>query len=400
ISTLGSHVTGTALPFAAIITLAATPAQVGLLAALGTLPVLLVGLLAGVLVDRLRRRPVLIATDLGRAALLATVPLAAVLHLLRIELLYVVALLVGLLTVFSGIAGEAFLPAVVGRAQLVEGNSQLGASDALAEIGGPPLGGVLVQWLTAPIAILFDAVSFLFSAACIALIRTPEQPSKPAARRPGVAREIIAGLRAVLANPLVRPLVAASATFNFFGNFIGTLYALYAIRELRFAPAVVGALVGLGGIGALAGALLVGPIVRRIGLGPAIISGLAVSGGFSLLIPLAGGPLPLALGMLGVSQLVGDVWIAIYLIGEASVRQAAIPDAMLGRATASMQVLMQGLAPVGAVLAGILGSIIGVRPTIFIGVGGILAAVLWLLVSPIRTLRQAPIAPGGAQETG
>ena len=393
ISRVGSHVTGTALPLAAIITLAATPAQVGVLSALGTLPVLLIGFFAGVWVDRARRRPLLIASDLGRAVILIMVPLAAVFHLLRMDLLYGVALLVGLLSVVSGVAGQAFLPTVVGREHLVEANSKLGTSDSLAEIGGPPLGGVLVQVLTVPFAIVVDAISFVISAGCIILLRTREPAPKPVEQHQSVLREIGAGLHIVLGNPLVRALVVAMALFEFFGNFIGTLYGLFAIRELRFTPAMVGGLVGLGGVGALVGSLVMGWFVKRIGLGPTIILGLSASGTLGLLIPLAGGPLPLALSMMGASQLFGDVWIAMFLIGEASVRQSAIPDAMLGRATASTQVLMRGLAPVAALLAGVLGAVIGVRTTLLIGVSGLLLAAVTMLFSPLRTLREAPAAP-------
>lgn len=399
ISKLGDHVTGTALPLAAILALAATPVQVGVLAALETAPILLVGLPAGAWVDRLRRRPILIASDLGRAVALASVPLAALLGLLRIEQLYVVAAVVGALSVFSTVANQAFLPAVVAREQLVEGNSKLGASDSLAEIGGPPLGGFLVQWLTAPIAILFDAVSFLISALLLGLIRAPESAPAPAEQRQGLRHEIGEGLRVVVANPILRALAGTSGTFNFCGGFIGTLYALYLIRELRLTPAVIGLLVGLGGVGALVGALVVGPTARRFGLGATLIGALIVGSGLQLLIPLAGGPTTLTIALLAAAQLLGDVGIAVYFITEMSLRQAAIPSRLLGRANASMNVLMQGIAPLGAVLAGVLGTAIGVRRTLLLAVFGLLLASLWLICSPIRVLRDqpAPVAEAGVE---
>jgi MFS family permease len=387
ISDLGSGIGGTALPLTAVLVLSATPAQMGALAAIGAAPVLLVGLPAGAWVDRLPRRPILIVTDLGRALLLATVPLAAALGTLHMTQLYAVAALVGMLTVFFQVADQSFLPAVVAREDLVEANSALGVSASLAEIGGPSLGGVLVQVLSAPTAILCDVTSFLASALCIGGIRAPD-PAAPAVERRHMRREIGEGLRLVLRDPLLRALAASSATFTFFGSFIGALYNLFVIRELGLSSAVLGALIGAGGIGALIGATLMGPIVRRVGIGPAVSVALLVAAPFALVIPLVGGPPPVAAALLLASQVLGDVAIAIYLIGEVTLRQSLIPERYLGRATASMQVLTQGSAPIGALIAGTLGSAIGMRPTLLIGVLGIAASSAWLLASPVRRLRE------------
>ena len=234
VSELGSGIGGTALPLAAVLVLKATPLQMGLLAAIGAAPVLVVGLPAGAWVDRLRRRPILIAADVGRAVLLISIPLAALLHVLRIEQLYVVAALVGVLAVFFDVADQSFLPSVVPRESLVEANSTLGASASVAEIGGPALAGVLVQWLSAPVAILFDAVSFLFSALCVGLIRAPDPPPQRIEQRQSLGRDIAAGLRLVLRHPVLRALAGSSGTFNFFGSFVGALYFLYAIRRARW----------------------------------------------------------------------------------------------------------------------------------------------------------------------
>lgn len=390
ISELGSGIGGTALPLTAVLVLSATPAQMGALAALGAAPVLLVGLPAGVWVDRLRRRPILIAADLGRALLLATVPLAAALGALHMVHLYVVAALTGALTVLFQVADQSFLPTVVAREALVDANSKLGISGSLAEIGGPSLGGVLVQVLSAPTAILCDVVSFVASALCIGGIRAPESPPIPAAERQDLREDIAEGLRVVLGNPMLRALAVSSATFTFFGTFIGALYNLFVIRELGLSPAVLGALIGAGGIGALMGAALIGPITRRLGIGPVVSSALLVAGPLGLLIPLAGGPKPLAATMLLANQLLADIAIAVYLIGEISLRQSLIPERYLGRANASMQVLSQSSAPVGALIAGALGGAIGIRPTLLIGVVGVAASSAWLLASPVRRLRAAP----------
>lgn len=395
VSKFGSHITGVALPLTAVLTLSATPAQMGVLAALGSLPVLLIGLPAGAWIDRLRRRPVLIAADVGRALLLVSIPVAALFHALHIEQLYVVALLAGALTVFFDVADPAFLPAVVPVEQLVEGNSKLGASDSLAEIAGPSLAGVLVQWLSVPFAIAIDAATFVFSALCLGAIRVREPQPARGAERQHIGREIVGGLHMVLGQPLLRALAGTMATFTFFGNFIGTLYTIYLLRVLHVPPAAIGVLIGLGGVGALVGALLAEPIVRRLGLGKTLIAAMIFYGCTGLVIPLAGGPTVVAIGMLAAGQLIGDVAIAVYLINDVSLRQSVIPSSMLGRANASMQVLARGIGPAGALLAGILGgnAVLGMRGTILIGVLGVIVSSLWLVFSPVRTL-QARATPG------
>lgn len=394
ISKFGSHITGVALPFTAVLALKATPMQMGVLAALGSLPVLLIGLPAGAWVDRLRRRPILIAADVGRALLLLSIPIAAIVRALHIEQLYLVALLTGALTVFFDVADPAFLPAVVPAEQLIEGNSKLGASDSLAEIAGPSLAGGLVQWLSAPFALAIDAATFIFSALSLAAIRAREPQPLPPVQRQRIMGEIVEGLRYVLRHPLLRALGGTMATFTFFGNFIGTLYFLYISNTLHIPPAAVGILIGLGGVGAFVGALLAGPLVRRLGLGKTLIASMTFYGCTGLTIPLAGGSTPVAVGMLAAGQLIGDVAISVYLINDISLRQSAIPSSLLGRANASMQVLERGIGPAGALLAGILGgsALLGLRGTILIGVLGVIISSLWLVFSPVRTLHTRAIS--------
>ena len=251
VSQFGSGITGIALPLTAVLVLAATPAQMGILGALDGIAVLVIGLLAGVWVDRVRRRPLLIATDLGRAFLLSTIPLAALLGVLRIGQLYVVAAMVGMLTVLFNVSHSAFLPSLIPQESLVEANSKLGISDSLAEIGGPATAGPLVQLFSAPFALLFDALSFLFSACCLGLIHTPEPAPTALKQRKSIWHDLVEGLRAVLKNPLLRALAVSAGIFSLFGNFIGALYALYVIRQLG-APAIfLGLLVATGGVSAL-----------------------------------------------------------------------------------------------------------------------------------------------------
>jgi predicted MFS family arabinose efflux permease len=384
VSYFGSGITGIALPLTAVLVLAATPTQMGILGALDGVSVLVIGLLAGVWVDRVRRRPLLLAADLGRAFVLSTIPLAALLGVLGIWQLYLVAALAGLLTVLFTVAHSAYLPSLIPRESLVEANSKLAMSDALAEIGGPAVAGPLVQLISAPFALFFDALSFLFSACCLGLIHTPEPPPTALEQRKSIWSDLVEGLRMVLKNPLLRALAVSAGTFSLFGNFVGALYALYVIRQVSAPPIFLGFLIATGGVSALVGAFIAERVVRHIGLGRTAGLGLFLYGVTGLLIPLAGGSVALALSLLFLSQLLGDASVSIYLIAEVSLRQSLVPANMLGRTNASMQFLSQGVAPLGALLAGILGGLIGLRLTILIGVLGVMLAGTWLLLSPVR----------------
>jgi MFS family permease len=401
ISEVGSHITGQAVPLTAVMVLGAAPAQLGVISALGGAPVLLLGLLAGVWVDRRRRRPLLIAADLARAGVLFSVPLAAALGVLQVAQLYVVIAITGALTVLFEVADQSYLPSLVEREHLLEGNSKMGAGIALAEIVGPGLGGVLVQILTAPIAIAFDAASFLVSAASVALIRKPEPPAPPATGRASVKTvwaDVVAGLALVWRHPVLRPLVGTAATHAFFGNFIGALYTIYLIRDIGASPALLGILIGLGGISSLLGSAFAGTAARRFGVGRTLVGTHLVGGLLAFMIPLApstpipGQALPLAIALLALSQLT-DWTGAIYGITEISVRQAVTPERWLGRMNASMSTAIGGASPLGALAGGVLGGMIGVRPTLYVAVSGIVLSVAWLLWSPVRGLRSVePVA--------
>jgi MFS family permease len=371
----------------AIQVLAATPAQMSILGALNGMAVLLFGLLAGVWIDRPRRRPVLIATDLGRAFLVGSIPLAALAGVLHIEQVYIVAALAAILAVFFNAADVAFFPGLVEPQELVEGNSKLGMSDALAEVGGPALAGILIQAITAPLAMLVDALSFLASAFYLARICKPEPQPLPRKQRRSAWRESIEGIQFVLKNPLLRALAGSAGVFNFFGTFVGTFYAFYVIRELHLTPIILGLLIAAGGLSALVGAWLVERVVRRLGLGLTIGAGLFAYGLVGLLIPFAHGPVSVIVTLLFASQLVGDVTISIHLIAELSLRQMLIPGHLLGRANSGILFLTRGVGPLGALLAGVLAERIGVRPALFIAVLGVMMAGLWILLSPVRRVR-------------
>ncbi|HVB72920.1 MAG TPA: MFS transporter [Ktedonobacteraceae bacterium] len=387
ISNLGNGITGIALPVIAVQVLNATPAQMSILSALNGMAVLLFGLIAGVWIDRLRRRPVLIATDLGRALVVGSIPVAALLGILRIEQVYIVAALSAILAVFFNAADVAFFPSLLQAQELVEGNSKLGMSDALAEVGGPAVAGVLIQAISAPLSMIVDALSFLGSAFCLARIRKPELQPVPAKQRRSAWLEGIEGIRYVLKNPLLRTLAGSAGVFNFFGTFVGTFYTLYVIRTLGVTPIILGLLIAAGGLSALVGAWLAERVVRHLGLGFTIGGGLFVYGLVGLLVPLARGPVSVIVAVLFASQLVGDVAVSIHLITELSLRQMLIPAHLAGRANTAIQFLTLGVAPFGALLAGVIAEHVGVRFTLFIGVSGVIVAGLWLLLSPVRRVQ-------------
>ena len=400
ISKLGSGIGGSALDLTAVLTLGASPAQMGLLHALRAGPVVLVGLFAGVWADRVRRRPLMVAADLGRAALLALIPLAALLGWLRLELLFVVAPLVGVLSVLFDVAYQSFVPVLVRPERLMRANSRLATSDAFAEITTPGLAGLLVQLITAPLTLLFDAVSFVVSALSIWLIRADESRTSQdsvsvgavsAAEAPSVWRELRAGLRIVRRSPVLRALAGFKATREFFGSFIGVLYPLYALRELELGPVLLGVTIGVGGASNLLGTLIVERVTRRFGIGPTVMGSQLLGSATVFLLPLAayttGGATPLAPFALLCASQASDLIHPLYDVNTLTLRQASTPPHALGRVNASMQVLDGALSPLGALVGGMLATFIGIQNTLFIAAAGILASRVWLMVSPVPRLR-------------
>lgn len=387
VSQFGSMVTRDALPLIGVLVLRASPWQMGLLAAAGSAPVLFIGLLAGAWVDRLRRRPILIAADLGRAVLVASVPVAALLGRLTLVHLYIVAALTGVLTVFFDVAYQAFLPSLVAPEQVFEGNSKLSLTGSLAEIAVPGITGLLVQIISAPFTLALDALSFVVSTATLASIRTSEPSPPPRGPETSVAREIGEGLRVTWGQPLLRALALSTAWRDFFGSFYGALYSLYAIAVLGLTPAVLGLLIACGGLGALFGAALARTLARRLGQGPALVLASGMMSLLGLLTPLAGGPRWLIILCLLLPQLIGDLFRAAFEISALSLRQAITPVHLLGRVGASIGFLVGGVATLGLLAGGILGSTIGVRPAVWVAsLGGALATLL-LLFSPVASLR-------------
>ncbi len=387
ISLLGSQVTTLALPLTAVIVFKASAIQVGLLYAAGLAPFLLITLLVGVWVDHHQRRPILLVSNAGRAILLGLVPLLAFMGWLRIEYLYVIAFLVGCLTVFFYLAYQAFLPTLVGREHLVEGNSRLSASQSLAEIGGPGLAGLLVQLVGAPLAIVVDALSFCVSALSLLLIHTPESVPEAALKLRDLPREIAEGFRLTFGNRYLLAFAGEAASYNLCWQVILTIFVLYAVRDLHFNAGLIGILFAVGSVGALLGSLLTGSVARHIGLGLTII-GAAVLGDLPLLmLPFINGSTTGALGLLGAAFFVQGLGITGCNVHVDSIRQALIPDRMRGRANACYRLLTSGALPLGALLGGLLGSWIGLRSTLLVGALGLLSTCLWVVFSPVRKLR-------------
>ena len=383
ISQFGSQVTFLALPLVAILVLDESTFRVALLTSVAFLPFLLFTLPAGVWVDRLRRRPILILSDCLRALTLITIPVAHWLGVLTIWQLYAVAFVHGVGTVFFDVSYQSYLPALVGRDQIVEGNSKLEVSRAAANIGGPGLAGGLVAVLTAPIAILADAISFLVSAFLLGVIRTTED-APPREERRSLKSELGEGLRYVLTHRYQRGMVASVAISNFFGQVVFSILLVYAVRELGLSAGTIGIVLAVGNLGTLAAALTARRISDRLGVGRTILLAAALFCPATLLIGLA--PKDLAIPFITVSMLILGFGAILYNVTAISLIQAITPDRMLGRANASRRFVVWGVIPFGGLAGGALGSAIGLRETMVLGaVGGVLAVVP-ILLSPVRSV--------------
>jgi predicted MFS family arabinose efflux permease len=337
----------------------------------------------------------MIVADTGRALLLATIPLAAVCGLLRIEHLYVVGLCVGALMTLFTVSYASFVPSVVGREHLVEGNSKLAVSSQTAGIVGPSLAGALVQLITAPLAIIVDACTFLISAACLVL--NPVREPSPAQRtvRSSVRAEIVQGFRFVWKDALIRPMCLSTGTFNLFGGVYQAVFLLYVTRQLDIEPAVLGVAYGIAGGSGLLGAAIAGRLTILIGIGSTLLGTLMLTGLSVQLLPFAQ-ELP-SLGFpLMVCQLSAfALGAVVYSIIAVSLLQDLTPERMIGRMTATTRVIATGATPFGALAGGALGSVVGLQATLWIASVGMLLAIPWLWLSPVRTLRRMPAAETG-----
>jgi MFS family permease len=395
ISIFGSLITRMALPFVAILVLGAGAFEVALVRSIDLLAALLFGLLVGAWVDRLRRRPVMVWADLGRAALLVTIPIAAVGGWLTLAHLLLVTFVVAILSTFFDAADNAYLPSIVPRDELVRANGALAASGSAAEFTAFGISGFLVQLLSAPLAIFIDAISFVVSALLLGSIRRPEPPPPPKADREPVLKEIREGLAIIARDPIIRAFTLASMAMATLWGVFGAIWILFAIDELGLGAAAIGIIAGFGGLSSLVGATIAERVTRRLGVGRAAIASMLVATVGFALIPLAPAAMPiLAFGFLVGQQLIGDGAVTLYDVAETSVRQARVHDRALGRVAATVQVGSVGAQLAAALAAGLLAEVIGLRATAFLAPLGTLVAAGILVASPVRHLRDLPVMDG------
>jgi MFS family permease len=392
ISVFGSQVGQLAMPLVAILVLDATAFEVAALGVVLFLPFIFFTLPAGVWVDRLPRRPILIVGDFGRAALLATVPIAYYADALTLGHLFVVAFLVGTLQVFFDVAYQSYLPSLVARDQIIDGNSKLEISRSASQLGGPGLGGALVQIFTAPYAVLLDAVSFFGSGLFLLRIRKTEEPTTATdvnGQKTSLWTDLKEGLHFVLGNPNLRAQAGCTATSNFFANVAFATLLVFAVRELGLSAGAIGIVFSLGAAGSLVAAFTATRVSTRFGIGPTSIVAIAFEGPATLLVALAPAG-NAAIPVLVVSQLVFGYTVVVYNIVQVSYRQAICPPRLQGRMNSVMRFMVWGTIPIGGLLGGALATWIGLRETIVVGAVGGGLAFLWLLLSPQRHLRDMP----------
>lgn len=387
VSRLGDQFTFFALPVLAVYALEPTAVEMGYLAAAGTLPFLLFGLLVGVWLDRMRKRPVLIVGDLTRGILVGTIAILGFGGLLRMTYLYVFAFAIGVLTVFFDIAYQSYVPALVPRETLADANSKLETTSSMALVGGPSAAGVVVEFLSAPAAMLFDAFSFFFSTGYLLRIRHREEVPQ-SSRTASLASDLREGLHVVLGEPRLRMIAGCTGTSNFFSSAFYALFFLYALDELHFSALVLGIVQAVGATGGVVAALTTNRITERAGVGWSIILGSAISGFAMLPVALVSGALaaPVIAGCLAATFF----GILLYNIDQVSFRQTIVPIRLQGRLNATMRTIVWGTLPLGGLAGGFLGEALGLQRGLFLSTVGGAFAFLWVFFSPIRDVVKMP----------
>jgi MFS family permease len=389
ISVFGDQVTQLGVPLVAVLVLGADAAQMGTLLAVGLLPHLLFSLPAGVWLDRVRnRRRLMIAADLGRAALIASIPIAYLAGALTVAQLYVVGFLAGSLAVVFDLSWSTLLVAVTRREAYVEATALFSGSRSLANVGGPPLAGAMVQLLSAPIALVADALSFLGSALYLGRIRTPEPPIEVVDE--SIRQRLATGLVFTFRDPIMRPILLSAATINLFNFGFQALFILYVTTVLGVSPGVLGAALGAGAVGGVIGALIAARVGRKIGLGAAYALGCLVFPVPLILVPIVSGPPAAVIAMLFATEFLAGLGVQILDINVNAVITARTPDRIRARAAGAFRFINYGIRPVGALMGGLLGGLIGVRETLFVVTIAGSVGILWLIGSPIPTLRDLP----------
>ena len=386
ISLFGDQISMIAIPLTAVLVLDANAKQMGFLVAAELVPNLFFALHAGAWVDRHgERRRVMIFTDLVRGAALVTIPIAYALDALTIQQLYVVAFVVGTMTVFFHVAYSSLFVALVEREDYVVANSWLAGSRSFSFVAGPSVGGILVQLLKAPYALLVDSISYLFSAGYLSSI-DPVEPEIEVAQKGHVA----AGVRYILTSSVMRSSLLATATINLFNFVFHALFVLYAIRSLHVRPATLGIVLGAGAVGSLIGSFVTSRLGRSLGIGPTYILGCILFPVPLVLVPLAGGPYWLIMAMLFLAEFGAGLGVMVLDISAASIFAALVPHRLRSRVSGAYMVVNNGIRPVGSLIGGFLGTAIGLQTTLWIGVVGAMTGFLFLLPSPIPKMRELP----------
>ncbi len=390
ISELGSQVSQLAIPWIAAVGLHASPLEFSILGMLGFLPFILFALPAGVWVDRLRRRPILIAGDLARAAILILIPLLWFLDALRMWQLLVLQFAIGIFTVFFDVAYQSYLPALVEREELVDGNSKLQLTVSIAQVAGPSASGGLIAAITAPYAILLDAFSFLISAVFMLRIRKPETLPERAegAPKPKMWPEVKEGLRWVVGHPWLRAIATCTGTSNFFGSLVFSIALLYFTRELHMSAVAVGFVFGVGSVGSIVGALSANRMQRALGVGRTILVSIIPACVAMLAFPLAPKSFPLPVLIIG--QAAFGFGAVAYNITQVSLRQAITPERLQGRMNAAMRWIVWGTIPLGTIAGGAIATAYGLHAALWVGAIGSLFTFLPIALSSVRSVRELP----------
>jgi MFS family permease len=389
-SQFGTQVSGIAIPLLAVLTLDASPFELGLVTASGTLAFALIGLPAGAWLDRWRRRPILVASDLVRTVLLATIPLGALLGFLTIPYLVAVSLLIGFARVFFDVGYQSYLPSVIGRHQVLAGNSAMETIRASGQVVGPGIGGALVSLIGAANVVLIQAVTFAVSAASLLAIRAREPAIVVPPEAPRLLAQIVEGLSFVRHNRILRSMAIASAASNFSFAAAAAVSFIFLSRTLELSATAIGLIIAAGSVTVVLGAAFTPKLSRLVGSARIIWLSLAVTGPIALVGPLAQPGWLVVLVIVSIAS--GEFGQIIYAITNVSLRQRLCPDRMLGRVNATMRFLIMGLFPLGALLGGILGEVIGLRGTLWVA-GGIIVLAPLPLILALRGTRDVDDLP-------
>lgn len=392
VSRFGTQVTVFSIPMLAALTLNATPAQMGYLGTAMFLPYLVTPLFAGTLVDHHRRKPIMIFMNLIRALLIGSIPVMAFFSEIQMAYLYVVCFLNGIAQVFFELAYHSYIPTLVDRTNLVEANGKIQTSISFAEVGGPALAGFLVEWISAPFALLIDSASFLISALATASIHKPEVQLSSPMSLGKMIENIRQGFRMVMGIPHLRALAGESATFNLFGIIFQTAFTLYATRDLGLSPATLGLIYMTGSLGSLAGALISDKLTNKFGLGRAMMIAFLLACSPYFLLLLLGVSNIYDVAILTITFLISGVGISSSQIYIWSIRQAVTPEGKLGRMNAAYRFFVTGVTPIASLIGGFLGEAIGLRSTVLLGALGCILILPWIYFSPLPTLQKLPDA--------